>query len=118
MQDIFNDAQPYLSTLVLALIGLLTTVVLRVISVLQKKVLLWIDSKTSAADREVLHKIASEAFAIAEKTVTGSQTKYNTAYSYTSEMMGKAGIQVTPEEIKAAVEKAVLDYNAKTKTSA
>ncbi|MBY9081188.1 hypothetical protein KIH86_23860 [Paenibacillus sp. HN-1] len=118
MNEIVNEAQPYITAIVLALIGLLTTVILRSISILQKRVTIWIDSRQSVSERELLHKIAAEAFAIAEKEVSGATLKYNAAFAYTSDRLGKAGIKVSSDEIKASIEKAVLDYNAKTKTSA
>ncbi|MNN65728.1 Phage holin protein [compost metagenome] len=64
----------------------------------------------------MLHRVAAEAYALAEKELSGSTPKFNKAFAYVSDQLGRAGIKVTSDEIKAAIEKAVLDY--KTKTSA
>lgn len=113
MQQLIDEN---VTIVVKALIGIATTLILFGLSRLQLKVNAWIDKQKVVKDREMLHKIASEGFAIAEQTLSGSHAKYNAAFSYTSEMLGKAGVRITGEEIRAAVEKAVLDYNAKTKT--
>lgn len=117
MNNLWEAVQPHVQTIIISLIGIIATVVLSLLAVLQKRVNLWIASKTSVSDRELIHRVASEAFALAEKAFkeTNGQAKLNYAFSYTSEHLAKAGIKVTADEIKAAIEKAVLDYNAKTK---
>jgi hypothetical protein len=102
--------------IVKSVIGIATMLVLFGLNQLKRKIMLWIEKQKTVKDRELLHKIASEGFAMAEQALNGSHAKYNAAFSYTSEMLGKAGVKITGEEIRAAVEKAVLDYNAKTKT--
>lgn len=109
--------QEHIYTIVAAVIGIITTIVLTLLTALQKRLILWLESKTSVNDRELIYKVAGEAFALAEKsfkTSTG-QAKLNFAYSYASELLIKAGIKITNDEIKAAIEKAVLDYNVKSK---
>lgn len=113
MQSLIDEN---VTIVVKALIGIATTLILFGLSQLQIKVNAWIEKQKVVKDRELLHKIASEGFAIAEQTLTGSNAKFNAAFSYTSEMLGKAGVKISPDEMRAAVEKAVLDYNAKTKT--
>lgn len=113
MQAIIDDN---VTIVVKAVIGIGTMLVLYGLNQLKSKLMLWIEKQKIVKDRELLHKIASEGFSIAEQTLTGSNAKFNLAFSYTSEMLGKAGVKISPDEMRAAVEKAVLDYNAKTKT--
>lgn len=70
------------------------------------KIISWIKN-------EQIRKAAKEGFALAEKRFTkmSSEGKFNEAFNYTSKKLGYARIKVTPEEIKAAIEKAVVDYN-------
>jgi len=114
MQNIWEQIQPQVSGIVLTIVGILATVVLSLLALLKVRVSLWIDTKTSAAQRELLHKIANEAFAYAEATLNSGdgRLKLNQAFLYASEKLGKLGIQVSSEEINAAIEKACLDYNA------
>lgn len=119
MNEVFESIQPQLSAILVAIIGVFVTLVLALVARLQKRLILWIDSKTSVSDRELIYKVAGEAFALAEKsfkTSTG-QAKLNFAYSYASELLIKAGIKITNDEIKAAIEKSVLEYNVKSKKS-
>lgn len=117
MENLGELIQPYVTSIVVAVVGILTTIVLAFIATLKTKINLWIDTKTSASQRELIHKIANEAFAYIESTMKdqGSKTKLSAAYMYASEKLGQLGINVTKEEIDAAVEKAVLEYNAKQK---
>lgn len=112
MKEVWDQVQPQVATVAVAVVGILATIVLSMLALLQKRVKLWIDSKTSLAERELIHKIATEAYAFAEKEFNslGGHTKLSEAYNYASKMLDKAGIQVAPEEIKSAIEKAVLDY--------
>lgn len=109
--------QPYLSEIIQALVGILALLVLSFLALLRTRVNLWIDTKISSNQRELIHKIANEAFAYAESTMSteSGRNKLNQAFIYTSEKLGKLGIQVTTEEINAAIEKAVLEYNAQKK---
>ncbi|WP_042131913.1 phage holin, partial [Paenibacillus sp. FSL R5-0345] len=117
MNDVWEAVQPQVTTVIISIVGILATVVLGMLALLQTRVKLWLDSKTSVAQREMIHKIAAEAYAYAEKEYknqnSASNLKLNAAFSYTSDRLGKAGIKVTPEEIKGAIEKAVQDYKIK-----
>lgn len=119
MKEIWDQVQPQVATVVVTLIGIIATVALSLLAVLQSKVKIWLASKTSLAERELIHKIASEAYAFAEKEfkTLGGPTKLSEAYNYASNLLMKSGMQVAPEEIKAAIEKAVLDYNQNSKSA-
>lgn len=105
--------QPYVDTIVQALIGLLVTFIIGVIAVLQGKVKTWLDARTSSQQREVLHRIAGEAVALFEATVGGGsgRAKLKAAEGYVSKYLTKIGSSLTTTEINAAIEKAVADYN-------
>lgn len=109
--------KPYLDTIVQALIGLLVALILSAIAVLRKKVEAWLDSRTSAQQREILHRLAGEAMALAETELKkqGGIAKMDAALKYVLSRAADYGIQVGIDTIRAAIEKAVLDYNAQTK---
>ena len=117
MNEVGEIAQQQLTPIIAAVIGLLTTVVLAMLALVQRKINVWLVSKTSNSDRELLYKMASEAFAIAENAFNSQagKAKMNFAYSYTSDLISKIGVKFSDDEIKAAIEKAVLDYNLKKK---
>lgn len=119
MKEVWDQAQPQVVTVVLALIGLLATVALSLLAVLQSRIKVWLASKTTLNERELIHKIATEAYAFAEKEFKslGGPTKLSEAYNYASKLLDKSGISIAPEEIKAAIEKAVLDYNNQSKSA-
>jgi len=111
MRDIIIEhAQPYLTTIVTALIGLLATLIITGIRSLKLKLDTWLDTRVSVGQRELLHQIAKEAFAHAEtiyKYSDGEQ-KLHQALTYATERLGKIGIHMTTNEIKAAIHDAWL----------
>jgi hypothetical protein len=115
--------QPYVTTLVTALIGLLVTLVLTTISAMKKALIprleKWLESKFSLTQRELIHKYAEEAFAYVEarfKDAT-SKEKFDIAYEQLYIVLNKTGhldklgLEISKREIESAIEKAVLDYN-------
>ncbi|WP_060862951.1 phage holin [Paenibacillus riograndensis] len=112
MKEVWDQVQPQVATVVVTLIGIGATVAVSMLALLQRKVKVWLASKTSLAERELIHKIASEAYAFAEKEfkTLGGPTKLSEAYNYASKLLDNAGLNIAPEEIKAAIEKAVLEY--------
>jgi len=108
--NIWEHIQPALATIVIALVGILTTVILSLLALLKTRVNLWIDTKTSASQRDLLHKICNEAFAHAETLFQGQGAvrKMNEALQYASDKLGRLGIKVSTEELKAAIHDAWL----------
>ncbi|MNW60256.1 Phage holin protein [compost metagenome] len=109
-QEIWEAVQPLFSEIVKDLIGAGAVLLVVLYGMFKTKLFSYIKN-------EMLHKVASEAFAYAEtqfKDAKGT-AKMNQAFIYTSEKLGKIGIKVTPDEINAAIEKAVLEYNSKKK---
>lgn len=112
--------QPYIDTIVQALLGLLVTFLLGVVAVFRGKVKEWLETRTSAQQRDILHRLAGEAAALAEATYkdAGGPEKLSEAYAYVLERAAELGISINRDSIRAAIEKAVMDYNAKVKGEA
>jgi len=111
--------QAYIDQIVQALVGLLVVFVLGVVASLRVKVNVWLSSKTSAQQREILHRIAAEGFALVEVTYKqmDGPAKLNKALKYVSDRAISYGLDFSIDTIRAVVEKAVLEYNAKVKGS-
>lgn len=112
MDTLVEAAQPYVVTIITAILGTVTTFVLIGVRSLQAKGEKLIEARTTAAQREQLHKIAAEAFAFAQtlyKDFEGPE-KLDQAISYASRQLYDRKIEMSPEEIRAAIEKAYLDF--------
>lgn len=105
--------QPYVETIVQAVIGVLVAAVLGAVAVLKGKVSTWLEARTTVQQREILHRLAQEASALAESAYIsgGGPQKLQAAIDYVNERTKGYGIELSLLEIQAAVEKAVQDYN-------
>ncbi len=114
-ETIVQAAQPYITAIVTAIIGVLASMIIVGLKAIQNKVDKWLEARTTAAQRETIHKVASEAFALAQTTFKelGGEAKLQEALSYALKQLGKRGISVSAQEVQAAIEKAYLDYKAK-----
>jgi hypothetical protein len=113
----FHLIQPYLDSLVQALIGILVLFILAGLAAIRRKAETLLESKTTATQRQTIYHLAGEAFAYAEavfKESNGPQ-KLDAAFGYLSSRLKGLGISIGETDIRAAIEKAVLEYNAKTK---
>lgn len=119
MKEIWEAVQPQVIPVIIGIVGILASIVLGMLAMLQTRVKLWLETKTTVAQRETIQRIAAEAYAYAEKEykdqTSSSSLKLNAAFSYASEVLGKAGIKITADEIKGAIEKAVQDYRKYSK---
>lgn len=117
MQPIIDSIQPYVSTVVTAAIGVLTTIVLAGLNNVKVKVNTWLEARTTAAQREVIHKIAGEGFAFAQTAFkeAGGERKLQEALQYATLRLAEQGITVSAVELQAVIEKAYLEYKSKTK---
>lgn len=117
MEQFWNEISPIVSSVILELIKLLTVIVLSGAGYLTLKAKASIDTIKNKAQREILHKLANEGFAYAETYFQSEsgQIKLNNALSYVSSRLGDLNIQLSLDEVRAAVEKACLEYNAKKK---
>lgn len=104
--------QPYIDTIVTALVGLLVTFLLAGISAIRKKVEVWFEARTTDQQRETLHKIAQEAYAFVEAQFKGSgaERKLEEAKGYLLQRLNALGISLAEDEIRAAIEKAWLEF--------
>ncbi|WP_339200426.1 phage holin, LLH family [Paenibacillus sp. FSL P2-0322] len=117
MQTLIEGVQPYVTTIATAAVGVLTTFVLAGLNTVKQKVNLWLEARTTAAQREVIHKVAEEGFAFAQTAFkqAGGERKLQEALQYASLTLTSQGIVVSQVELKSAIEKAYLEYKAKTK---
>ena len=114
MQPIVEAAQPYVTTIVTAVVGALAAVLLAAVGAVRAKAIAYFDSKLDTTQRELLHKVAGEAYAYAETVFKGeeSQIKLAQALDYATRQLGRRGIRITPEEIRGAIEAAYLKSKA------
>ncbi|OUS70316.1 hypothetical protein B1748_29210 [Paenibacillus sp. MY03] len=115
-----ENLQPYIDTIVQALVGLLVSFLLGVLAMLRGKVQEWLETRTTVQQRDILHRLAGEAAALAEATYkdAGGPEKMNAAFAYVLQRAAVIGISVERESVQAAIEKAVMDYNTKVKGEA
>lgn len=118
MQTIIETVQPYVNTIATAAAGVLTAFILGGLNKLKTKVNMWLEARTTAAQREVIHKVAGEAFALAQTAFkeAGGERKFQEALQYASLTLSSQGIVVSQVELRSAIEKAYLEYKANTKT--
>lgn len=117
MQTIIETVQPYVSTIATAILGVLTALVIAGLNTIKVKANTWIDARTTESQRVLLHKLAEEGFSLAKtayKEADGPK-KLQEALSYVTGQLEQKGINLTSVEVQAAIEKAYLDYKAKTK---
>lgn len=112
-----NTIDTVLSALANHLLELIFAVLVAYAVSLRNRFTAWLKARTTAAQRETLHKLAAEAMAYAESAIgkEAGMIKLNAAITYVSDRAAALGIKVSPESIQAAIEKAVLDYNAQVK---
>jgi len=108
------EFQPYVDTVVQSLIGLLVIMVLSFITMITGKAKKWLESRTTADQRATLHRIAQEGAALAESKFRqhGGPQKLAQALEYSSKRLADVGIDMPSESIRAAIEKAVIEYRA------
>lgn len=119
MNMIIEAAQPYITAIVVALIGALTSVVLVGIKKLQQKGEAWLEARTTSTQRDTLHKIAQEAFAHAETAWKdwGGPDKLQAAFDYASKQLRDNGVTMNSDEIKAAIHAAWLKFDQEQKAA-
>lgn len=118
--NLLEIAQPYLETIVTAIIGLLAMLILAFIARLRTQVEAWLTARTSSAQREILHKLAAEAYAWAESQygAGAGHQKLAEAVRYVLERLRLDKIGLSAEDVTAAVQKAWAELDAKNRGSA
>lgn len=108
------NTQDFIGTVSNALLALAASVIVALLFKLRDKANLWLNRRTTAAERELLHKTAMEGFAYAETVFRDYRgvEKLEQAMHYLDRRMLELGLTFGTMELRAAVEKAVLEYNA------
>ncbi len=90
------------------LVTVIVSVLLVLYAMLKTRIFSWIKN-------EMIRKAAEEGFALVEQRFTDAfkEDKFDRAFAYTSEKLTRWKIKIPDKEIEAAIEKAVVDYNAK-----
>ncbi|MCZ8518902.1 phage holin [Paenibacillus caseinilyticus] len=103
--------QPYLQTVLQALVSALALIVIAAVGGLRSKAEGWIETRTTVQQREKLHLIAKEGMALAEAVFKGAggEAKLQEAEKYVLDHLADIGLNLTSTEIRAAIEKAVLE---------
>lgn len=120
MNTVIEIAQPYLETIATAIIGLLAMLVLALIARLRAKLEAWLSARTSAAQRELLHKLAGEAYAWVEHqyATEDGQQKLTEAVRYVLDRLRLDKIGLSVEDVTAAVQKAWSELDSKNRGAA
>lgn len=120
MNTIFDIAQPYLETIAKGIIGLLAMLILAFIARLHAKLEVWLCARTSAAQRELLHKLAGEAYAWVEHqyATEDGDHKLNEAVRYVLDRLRLDKIGLSAEDVTAAVQKAWQELDVKNRGAA
>lgn len=107
----------FIGTISNALLALAASVIVALLFKLRDKANIWLNRRTTAAERELLHKTAVEGFAYAETVFRnyGGEEKLEQAMHYLDRRLLELGLTFSTMELRAAVEKAVLEYNAEQK---
>ncbi|MDF2923185.1 MAG: hypothetical protein K0R57_2099 [Paenibacillaceae bacterium] len=118
MESIILAAQPYITAIVSALLGLLATILLTILARLQSKVIAWLETRTNADQRELLHKLAAEAYAYVESQFSNAagQEKMNAAIQYVLPRLHLTRF-ISSEDIMAAIQKAWAELDTKNRQS-
>ncbi|MFS0838055.1 phage holin, LLH family [Paenibacillus sp. 1P03SA] len=108
-QQLTDLLTPVILALVTALAGVLTVL----IHAAKTSIIAWLQARTNAAQQEIIMKVASEAMAFAETQgliLTGKE-KMNAAIVYAASELQARGLNVTPDKLLAAIQKAWMEYN-------
>jgi hypothetical protein len=113
-QLLIQAIQPYILALLQAVLVALGGVVITAIVKEKSKFINWLQAHSTAKQRDTLHRLGEEAFAYAKTVYVNSDgpSKLAAAMAYFSSRLKEQGINVTPDEMRAVIEKAYLGYQA------
>ncbi|MGX4584978.1 phage holin, LLH family [Paenibacillus chitinolyticus] len=108
-QQLTDLLTPVILALVTALAGVLTVL----IHAAKTSLIAWLQARTNAAQQEIIMKVASEAMAFAETQglILKGKEKMNAAIVYAANELQIRGVNVTPDKLLAAIQKAWMEYN-------
>lgn len=117
MHDIMNAISPYLSEVVVAIVGVLATLAAVGLRKVQAKLSALLDARLTESQRALLHTIASEAYAYAEAEFKGAggPDKLEAATQYALAKMAGAGVNVAIDDVKSAIHKAWISAGGNVK---
>lgn len=109
--------QPYIFPVVQAVLAVLAAAILAFLYKLRRKLEQWIDARTHSGQRELLHRLAAEAYALVEKDLKeeNGEAKLKAAVEYVLQHWRLTAIGIDYESIKAAVQKAWAELDAKNR---
>jgi len=116
--DITPYIQEILSTFVIGILGIVSVFITKMLKNAETKLSNFLDAKTTNEQRELINKYAKEAFSFAETVFNDlkGEEKLLKAKDYLQSQLKSIGVVITDDEIKAIIEKAVLDYNKDKKS--
>ena len=108
------NIQDFIGTISNGLLALAASIIVTLLFKMRDKATNWLNTRTTAAERELLHKTAVEGFAYAETVFRdyGGEEKLEQAMHYLDRRLIELGLTFNTMELRAAIEKAVLEYNA------
>ncbi|MCL6458489.1 MAG: hypothetical protein K6T85_10840 [Gorillibacterium sp.] len=111
------DYQAFITYITNAFLALAATLIVAGVYKLRDRASAWLEARTTVAQRETLHRTAVEGFAYAETVFRdyGGEEKLQEAIQYLDRRLIELGLIFGSTEIRAAIEQAVLEYNAKVK---
>lgn len=116
MKTILEISQPYVETILRAVLALVAAVILSIIYKLRAKVEAWLEAKTSVDQRDLLHKLAAEAYAYVERQYTnGGADKLDYAVQYVLDRLDLDKAGITSKDVMAAVQKAWTELDKKNR---
>lgn len=105
---------PYIGEILQGLVGLLILVIMWGIGTLRTKITNSINMNNDLKHKEILQDVVDKAFAFAENTVSGEgklgKEKLDKALDFATDQLAKKSIDVSKEELRGAIEQAVLKY--------
>lgn len=114
MPDQLNQ---YINELILAVVSILAILAKIWLKELKVKATTYFEQRTTAGQRKLLILLGQEAFCFAEaayKELQGPQ-KMEKAIGYLENRIKALGLTITPEELRAVIEKAWLDNEKPSK---
>jgi hypothetical protein len=114
LPDAWRDWAGFTADLTAGLLSLTAAALLPILSI---RTVRYLSARRREHQRETLHRIAAEAAALAEAAYASGDgpRKLALAIGYVQDQCSRNGIAVTTDIIRAAIEKAVMDYNAMVK---
>jgi LL-H family phage holin len=107
-----NQLTSILAPVMLALVSAAASVAIVVIANAKTGIINWLHSHATAKQQAVIDAIAKEAFAYAEKRAEGQGAeKLNKAAVYMSNELQQRGIDITSNQLHAAIQSAWMEFN-------